>query len=514
MGEWYKVMGVFMGGMMVSKLSWAMIWRMIWKMILVCMSVYLSIYRIIGFSDEEDGGRVYYLNIMEDFGVVSASYSGYIKKNLEKVNGDGSAKAIIIEVDTPGGSLSDAQKISKYIKESGVQTITYINDSAYSAGAIIGLSSDYTVITEGGKVGDVYPLVMGEGGEMSSIKDEKVYKKVLSGVKGMMKSLGERRKKRVLRDMEGGDERYDHLRGKKSIKHLEKILLAMVDPDLRLRVDREGYNLESGDLLTLTSEEAYRLGVVDGVYESVGDLLRGFNLEGYEFIELEAGLSDKILTLLTNPAVMSLLITLGTLGMVLELWTAGWGVSGTIGILALSLFFIGQFVGGNPEWTGLVLLIIGVVLIGLEIFVSPGFGILGLSGFGVLGLGFFIILKNTAYGGDGVSIGEALNWLSLSMIITGIVLFSGIKFLSSHKLFSGLTLMEGGVLSTINFKIKDKEIIGKKGKTKTVLRPSGIAEIDNQRYDAISLGEFIDQGERIEVISQERNQLIVRRLKE
>lgn len=455
--------------------------------------------------------HVYYLKVIEDFGAVSASYSGYLKRNLDEVNEDPWARAVIIEIDTPGGTLGDALKIAKYIKNTQTKTITFINDSAYSAGAIISLAADYTVMVEGSKVGAAYPVMAGPQGQTTSIEDPKVYAKTLSALEALVEGLADKRKKRLIREISTG--KYPHLkRNLNSIRNMGTILTAMIEPDVKLTIEEHGYALNEGDLLTLTSEDAFRIGVADEIHNDIDSLLKSFGLVDFELIELKAQTLDRVFSILTNPAIMSLLITLGTLGMIIELWTAGWGVSGTIGVLSLSLFFIGQLAGANPDWTSLILFGVGIVLVGLELFVIPGFGIVGVAGV-LATLGSFVLaLKNTSYGGIGVSLYEALVWVLLSLVLIIVLTIILFRFLPRNRSFSKISLSEGKIKGT-SLNVQDYEnLLSQKGTALTDLRPSGIALISDKRYDVLSDGSYISKGTPIQVLRLEEGKIIVNAL--
>ncbi|GMT48787.1 MAG: hypothetical protein IEMM0008_0326 [bacterium] len=259
------------------------------KRLKLVLSIFLLLFVFIFISYSQDEspskGKVYYLKVMKEFGAVSSSYRTYIKKKLEKINKDSSAKAVIIEIDTPGGGLGDAVKIATYIKNTKYKTITFVHDYAYSAGAIISLSADYTVMSKGGVIGNVFPITVGKDGQPTAIKDEKVRIKILSGLRALVKELAEKRQKRLIREISAGEKRYKHLKDSRSVQRLKRIFAAMVDKDIELTMKEDGFKLSSKDLLILTSKEAYKLGVIDGIYDDVKAIIKEFKLDDYELVE-------------------------------------------------------------------------------------------------------------------------------------------------------------------------------------------------------------------------------------
>ncbi len=479
------------------------------------ISIFLFVFALILISYSQDKsyskGKVYYLKILKDFGEVSSAYSTYIRKNLEKISEDTSVKAVIIEINTPGGGVGDAIKIANYIKGAKYDTYTFVNHQAISAGAIISLASDYTIMSKAGVIGGSYPITAGKDGQPTSIKDLKVRGKFLSVLRALVKASAEKRQKRLIREISAGEKRYKHLKGGKSVQNLPKIFAAMVDFDIELTMENDGFKLSSEDLLTLTTDQAYKLGVVDGVYNDVEAIRKGFDLDDYELIELNPTIQDKVLSILTNPAVMSILMTLGMLGMVVELWSAGWGVPGTIGILALSLFFIGQISGNNPDWTALILFIVGIILIALELFVIPGFGIVGVAGLISIVLSFILAFMKSSFDGEALSLNTALLWVTASLVTTIASVIIIAKYLPKTNVFSKVALVEGKILSTSHID-NHKEVLGKSGRTATPLRPSGIMVINDKRYDVVSRGEFIDRDVNVEVVAAVKGKIIVKSL--
>ncbi len=254
-------------------------------------SIFLFVFAVtfILYSKDESSskGRVYYLRFITDFGEISSSYSAYIKKNLEKINKDPKIKGVIIEMNTLGGRIGEAIKTASYIKKAKYKTITFVHDYAYLGGAIISLSADYTVMSKGGVIGNVFPTIVGKDGQPAAIKDEKIRIKIIAVLRAMFKGLAEKRQKRLIREIGAGEKRYKHLRNSKSVKNLKKIFAAMVDKDVKLTMKDDGFKLSSKDLLILTSSEAYKLGVVDGIYDDVKTIRKEFKLDDYELIELK-----------------------------------------------------------------------------------------------------------------------------------------------------------------------------------------------------------------------------------
>ncbi|MBU0548948.1 MAG: nodulation protein NfeD, partial [Candidatus Omnitrophica bacterium] len=219
---------------------------------------------------------------------------------------------------------------------------------------------------------------------------------------------------------------------------------------------------------------------------------------------------EALVRFLTHPLFSPLLLSLGFLGIMFELRMPGWGVSGTLGILFLALFFWGHYLVGLAGWTEMIILFLGVLLLLLEIFVIPGFGIAGISGIILILVGIFLSLVKQPFSAPQAQLNQAFYTLSFSIILT----FSGIillwKFLPHTALWKRIILSysetkKEGFRSSADL----KSYLGKNGISLTALRPSGRAQIEAKTLDVITGGEFIDKDKKIKVIEVLGNKIIV-----
>ncbi len=221
----------------------------------------------------------------------------------------------------------------------------------------------------------------------------------------------------------------------------------------------------------------------------------------FAFAEEDAGL--ELAKVLANPYMGTLLLTIGFIGMVIEIFTPGFGVGGTISIIAFGLFFGGNIIAGYSEWTSLAIFITGLILLIVEAII-PGFGLPGISGIILIITGTILAMG---------TITSALVSLSVAIIITAIITILLIKFGHKSPHLENVVLNtqqkdDEGYLSTIT---QDK-YLGKTGITISELRPSGIIEIDGRRLDALSEGVFIPRESTVKVVRVEGSKIIVRRV--
>ncbi|QQK07637.1 NfeD family protein [Miniphocaeibacter halophilus] len=201
---------------------------------------------------------------------------------------------------------------------------------------------------------------------------------------------------------------------------------------------------------------------------------------------------------ISNPFVSGILLIISIVAIIIEIFLPTYGIAGIISIISIVLFFAGNFLYGDTDIIDLILFIIGCILIAIEILV-PGFGIPGIAGIILIVLGVILSMSNLYVGLLSISIASIIGFLVLITIIR-----KGYK----SKLFNRIVLDK----EIKSYSSKDnRHLLGKKGLTITPLRPSGTIEIDNKKIDALTEGEFIDKGEKVEVVNIEGFKIFVRR---
>ena len=422
----------------------------------------------------QDNAKVYVIKKLE-FQEINRWYAAYIKKAIKKA-GDEGASLIILELDTPGGLLSSALSIKNYIIESDIPVVAYINKNALSAGALISLSCEAIYMSDGSIIGAATPVYM-KGNEI-----EKASEKEISAMRAAMRSSAERSKKNV------------------------RIAEAMVDETIILSKRNDGIDLDDKTLLTLSVEEALKVNIADGKANSIIDIIKLRNLsENSTIINVEEEKYDYILRFLINPAVLSALISIGIIGVYIELKTPGFGIVGVISIIAFSIFFFAQVFVGESGFLAPAIFFLGIVLLAIEIFVIPGFGITGILGiFGIVA-GIFM-----SFGINNIAQATLVVFVSLIADIILIIILA--RFILKSKGFKNIVALEtdtAGYHSSVSY----DNLLGCEGITDTFFRPSGNIIINDKKYDAITEGEFINKGAKIKVILVEGNKIVIKEIK-
>ena len=385
---------------------------------------------------------------------------------------------VVIEMDTYGGAVNDADDIRTRILDFNKPIYVWINKDAASAGALISIACDSIYMSSGASIGAA-TVVTGDGTQAPD--------KYQSYMRSIMRSTAEAK---------GRD---------------PKIAEAMVDEDISV----DSVSME-GKVITFSTKEAIKYGFCDAELNSVDEILVRQGIENYDIVEFELGSAEGIISFFLNPIVSSVLILLILGGLYFELQTPGIGFPIMASLTALILYLVPYYLNGVAENWEIVLFFVGIVLIAIEVFIIPGFGVFGVFGlFTSIGSLVLIMLNNDFFDFTFV-LSKDLVSSSLSVLISVfsfllLVIFGGVK-ITDTKAFKKIALEETQESSKgfISKKYSD-ELIGMKGKSFSVLRPSGKILINEKIYDASTNGEFIEKNKKVEVISNEGSSLKVKK---
>ena len=385
---------------------------------------------------------------------------------------------VVIEMDTYGGAVNDADDIRTRILDFNKPIYVWINKDAASAGALISIACDSIYMSSGASIGAA-TVVTGDGAQAPD--------KYQSYMRSIMRSTAEAK---------GRD---------------PKIAEAMVDEDISV----DSVSME-GKVITFSTKEAIKYGFCDAELNSVEEILVRQGVENYEIVEFKLGSAEDIISFFLNPVVSSILILLILGGLYFELQTPGIGFPIMASVTALILYLVPYYLNGVAENWEIVLFFIGIILIAIEVFIIPGFGVFGVFGlFTSIGSLILIMLNNDFFDFTFV-LSKDLVSSSLSVLISVfsfllLVIFGGVK-ITDTKAFKKIALEETQELSKgFTSKKYSDELIGMKGKSFSVLRPSGKIIINEKIYDASTSGEFIEKNKNIEVISNEGSSLKVKK---
>lgn len=366
---------------------------------------------------------------------------------------------LLLEINTFGGRVDAATEIKDLLFKAKVPVIAYVSERAWSAGALIALAAPQVAMAPGSSIGAAEPRPMDE--------------KTVSALRAEFESTAGRAGRNP------------------------RVAGAMVDADLAI----EGL-VEKGKILTLSADDAVEWGIADVLANSRHEVLVHFGYDNYELIPLTPHWAERIARFVTTSTVSSLLLTLGFLGLIFEITTPGWGVPGTGGLIALALFFGGRYVTGLAGFEEIGLFILGILLLAMEIFVIPGFGLAGILGIIAVVVSVVLVFGNLQ---------AALTslFIALSVSIVAIILLW--KRIQQGHFWQRLVLShteskDEGYSAPADF----SHLLGHEGLTLTPLRPAGTVVIDGVRYDVVSEGGFIAENSLIEVVLLEGTRIVVR----
>lgn len=414
--------------------------------------------------------------VMEIKDVIDPRMHRYVDLALMEAN-QIKADIVIIEMDTYGGVLTDAKEIVDKIMHFKNPVWVYINSDAASAGALISIACDSIYMSPGASIGAA-TVVDGEG--------QKAPDKYQSYMRSIMRSTAE----------ENGRD--------------PSIAEGMVDESIVI----EGVK-EEGKIITFSTSEALKHGFCEARVESIEEILERNQVKNYALHKFELGATEKIISIVLNPFISSLLILIIIAGIYFEMQTPGLGFAGLASLVALILYLVPYYLNGLAANWEIIAFFVGIGLVGVEIFVLPGFGVAGISGI-VLTVGslFLIMINNDAFDFEFVPMNDLL--YALAAAIGGtlggmILLLVGGSKLPETRFFKHVALTDTQNRSAGYVSLQYTEsLIGKRGTAVTVLRPSGKVMIDDRIYDAYTRGDFIEKGQVIEIISEEGSSLKVK----
>ena len=408
-------------------------------------------------------------------GEIELGLAPYIQRAVKEAAEVGAA-ALILDIDTPGGRVDAAEIISDALTDSEVPVYSLVNRRAYSAGALIALSTSRIYMRPASVIGAATP-VDGTG--------TKAPEKIVSAMRSQMRTLAE----------SNGLE--------------PEVAAAMVDEDIEI----DGV-VESGKLLTLTTEEAVEIGYAEAI-EDLDALLVELGHEGATVVTLELNWAEHLVRFFSSSLVSPFLLSLGFLGLLIEIRTPTFGLAGTMGLISLGLFFGSNMIVGLAGLEDVLIVGAGLVLLGIEAFVVPGFGIFGVAGVVAILTGLYMsLLGNIPTMPDFTRAAWVLTSSTLLLIGSAWALIRTLP--SSSRLAESGIFLPAKTTSAIGYESAEvrSDLVGKYGTAITDLRPAGTALIGDARIDVVSESEWISAGTPVKVLSAEGYRHIVRSITE
>ncbi|PKR79032.1 hypothetical protein CEY16_04585 [Halalkalibacillus sediminis] len=411
-------------------------------------------------DNHESSTDVYVIPIENE---VERGLVAFLERSIQEAE-EAYADYIVFEINSPGGRVDSAEEIATLISSVEIPNAAYIINQALSAGSYIALNAQEIYFRPGATMG-ASGVIVGDG----TAADEKAQSAWIAA----MTAAAEQNDRDPL--------------------YAE----AMANPDLDLSEYRAG----EGDYLTLRADEALEVGYSEGTAENRAELFEMLDIKNPQVVETELTFSEHIARFVTSPVVIPILLSVASLGLIVELYSPGFGIPGIMGLSALLLFFYGHLIAGFAGYESIILFILGIVLIVLEIFVPSG--ILGVIGGGAI-LGAMLVA--------GADLGYMAFSIGIALLIALVGIFILFRKLDFNKGIFGKIVLTDQTTTDLGYVSNSNrmELIGKEGEALTYLRPAGTAVIDDERLDVVSEGGFIAAGTKIKVVKVEGSRIVVR----
>jgi len=441
-------------------------------------------------SISSDTSRIYHFRIMQEIGPAAWRQTLKAFEEAHKIN----ASHMIIHMNTYGGLVDAADSIRTKILNSKLPVYVFIDNNAASAGALIAIACDKIFMRTGSNIGSA--TVVTQDGTPAPDKYQ-------AYMRATMRSTAEAHGKRI--EILNGDTIETWVRD-------PRIAEAMVDPSIYIE-----NIIDSGKVITFTASEAMKHGYCEGMAESIHEVIEKLGIAEYQIVEYIPTRIEKVIDFLINPIFQGIIIMIIIGGIYFELQSPGIGFPLAASVGAAILYFAPLYLEGIAQNWEILMFIGGIILLGIEIFAVPGFGITGVAGIILMITGLALgMVDNIVFQFDGRWIPEVVKSFSIVLFSTFVSLIGSI-FLA-RKLFENdalpyLTLNtvqdknEGYVAADITY----YALAGKMGTAYTDLRPSGRIEVDGEIYDAVAETGFIERYSSIVIVKYETGQLYVRK---
>ncbi|MEM1441209.1 MAG: NfeD family protein [Verrucomicrobiota bacterium] len=454
------------------------------------------------FGKREEGSyqdKVVVLKVGQDTLATGKASFDFMDRTIKKAELDGAA-ALVFDMDTPGGFAWYTEGlVLNSLQNVSYPTYTFVNARAESAGAIIAVGTDHIYMKPAATIGSAL-VVSGTGQDLAEDMADKVTQMIIGTVRNVAELKG----------------------------HNPDVAEAFVTREKEVVIDGIVVH-EAGNVLNLNTIRATEMVggspvLAKGVASSIEDILEKEGIKA-EIIKAEPLGLEAFAHWVQKLSI--LLIVVGLAGAYLELNSPGFGLPGLISVLAFSLFFFGNYLAGNlAGYELVVLLVLGLVLIGVEIFIFPGAIIPGAVGGALVlvALGLAMVDRvDLEWKWSGLPGSES--WLTIFRgsfigVALGLVgalgaIFFGMRFLPDTKVGRRLILEEAISSGAALEPSSDTEgeetttLVGEKGEATTDLVPSGKGRFGAQLLDIISDGEFIPKGAPVEVTLHEGSRIVV-----
>lgn len=478
----------------------------------ICLLACLLSWKAFADSPEQTGsGRKVF--VIPVNGTVDPGMAAFIERAVQAAQNEPEA-LYVLEMDTFGGRVDSALRIVDIlVNVPKGQTVAFVSKKAISAGALISLACGQLAMRPNTTIGDCAPILYSnEGPKMMGEKFQSPLRakfRALAKRNGYPQPLAEAMvtADMVVYELEAGDGKRRYL----DARAYQDLSQAQKDAFISKKTV-----VAEGELLTMDDVEARQLGFSKMTVSDIPAMLEKMGIRDYQRLRIEESWSETLVRMIT--AIAPVLMMIGLAALYTELQAPGFGVPGIVGILCLTLVFGGQYLVGLADHTELLILLLGVVLMGFELFVIPGFGIAGIAGMVCIALGMVLALQNFVLPDPELPWQRELLFANLFKVFFAIIGAFIASLLFMRYIFPRLSVVVSGPYLAADLKGShawEADAIGlqkgDRGVAATYLRPSGKMQTGTEVFDVITEGEFIEKGAAIKVHDIRGNRIIVAR---
>jgi membrane-bound serine protease (ClpP class) len=444
------------------------------------------------------------------YGEVEPAMAAYIERAVLEAGTDSGA-IIILELDTFGGRVDSALKIVETMTGvKGARTIAFVKNKAISAGALIALSCNDLVMQPNTTIGDCAPISFSQEGP------QMLGEKFQSPLRAKFRTLARRNGYPVAlaESMVSAHLEIHEVKMAAQTLYLNASDLQGMTEEDKKKIISQKVVVAEDELLTMDDAEALYLGFSKMTASSIPAMLDQLGIMDYRITRLEPRWSEALGRFLNSIA--PILMMIGMAALYAEYKAPGFGLPGLVGIICLGLVFGNQYIVGLADHTELILILLGLVLLGFELFVLPGFGIAGVAGFTCIGLGMILsfqdfVLPDPNLPWQGEILIDNLTKVLGSFIVAfaAALVFLSYFFPRLGKLVKGpyldTTLAGSHADSHEALQVK----VGEQGTATTFLRPAGKARFGDRDIDVVTEGDFIEKDVRVRILAIKGNRVVV-----
>lgn len=449
------------------------------------------------------------------FGNVDPGMAAFVKRALDQEPGD-SELLFVLKIDTYGGRVDSAlQIVESLLSVPKGKTIAFVTNKALSAGALIALACNKLAMKHNTTIGDCAPITYSEEGP------KMMGEKFQSPLRAKFRTLAKRNgfPETLAESMVTAEMEVFEIKTADQVRYLDAQEYADLSQTEKDKIISKRTVVARGELLTMDDSEARALGFSMGSFSTIDDILSHMDIPNYETIQIDVSWSETFVRLIG--AITPILLMIGLAALYMEFKAPGFGLPGLIGIGLLALVFFNQYLVGLANYTELLILLFGFILLAFEVFVIPGFGIAGIAGLFCIAVGMILALQDFVIPDPSLPWQGDLLMKNIIQVLGSLIVAILAGLLTLRYLFPKISSSFRGPYLSATLKDSHADSAetgivkaGDTGMAMTFLRPSGKINIRGEMVDAVTEGEFIEMNTPVEIIAVKGNRIVVSRKKD